>query len=344
MQTQFRVGISPDFYSDATGMFEDVLEEQLGISPGFAPMPPQPGGVATAAALDEFDALISLGLRITAESVRGLERLAVVARWGVGYDMIDVEALTKAGIALCITPDGVRRPVAEAVLSFIFALAKNVFHHDRMVRSGEWRKDLSLGVDLYGKVLGSVGCGNIGAEVLRLGRALGFRRILATDPAITSEQAAKLGVELVDLDTLFRESDFVTVNSPLNYQTRNLIGARQFRLMRPSAFFINTARGPIVNQADLVQALREHWIAGAGIDVFSPEPPAPDDPLLQLDNVILAPHAMAWTANIMRDNGHEACRHALEVMRGEIPGNIVNREVAVDPRFLRKLERFRHPS
>jgi phosphoglycerate dehydrogenase-like enzyme len=301
-------------------------------------MPPQPGKVATAEALDQFDAIFSMALKFTADSVRGLERLALVARWGVGYDMIDVDALTAADIALAITPNAVRRPVAEAILTFIFVLSKNLFEQDRITRAGKWRGDLShLGTTLEGKTLGSVGCGNIGRELFRLARGLGFGRFLACDPYVNEAPEV---VELVSLETLMRESDFVSINCLLNAETRGLIGEPQFRMMKPTAFFINTARGPIVDQGALTRALREKWIAAAGIDVFEQEPIDPHDPLLGLDNLILAPHALAWTTQIARDNGLEACDHILAVSRGDAPASIVNREVLQRPGFQKKLRKF----
>lgn len=344
MTSTFRVGITPDFYEDARGYFERPLEEQFSGKPNLecGPMPPQPGKIATPEALDQFDGIVALSLRIGPDSLRGVDRLAVVARWGVGYDMIDVPALTEAGIALCITPAGVRRPVAEAILTFAFALLKNLIPLDRATRSGMWRSGMNgLGRDIPGHVLGSVGCGNIARELFRLARPLGFSRMIACDPAVTQEQVNGLGVEMVDMDTVFRDSDFVSVNTFLSKQTEGLIGEVQFRLMKPSAYFINTARGPIVQHDALVRALREKWIAGAGIDVFPSEPPPENDPLFELDNVILAPHALAWTEGGMYANGTEACRHVLEVSRGEIPTDIVNREVVRHPGFLKKLERYR---
>jgi phosphoglycerate dehydrogenase-like enzyme len=140
---------------------------------------------------------------------------------------------------------------------------------------------------------------------------------------------------------VFRESDFVAINTFLNKQTEGLVNERLFRMMKPTAYFINTARGPIVDHAALVKALEEKWIAGAGIDVFPVEPPPKDDPLFALDNVIVAPHAMAWTDDLMRDNGYEACDNVLMVSRGEVPHGVVNREVLGRPGFKKKLERYR---
>src|SRR5712692_7875536 len=344
MNSKFRIGITPDFYTEAKGKFESVLEEQLSGANGVesAPMPPQPDKVATPDALNQFDAIFWLALKITPESLQGVDRLAVVARWGVGYDMIDVDALTEAGIVLCITPNAVRRPVAEAILALIFALLKNLPEQARLTRAGKWRGDLTrLGRNIPGHTLGSVGCGNIARELFRLARPLGFSRLLAADPFVKPEQVAELGVEMVDIDTLFRESDFVTINTLLNKDTRGLIGKELFDRMKPTAYFINTARGPIVQHDALVAALRERRIAGAGIDVFPVEPPPEDDPLFELDNVIVTPHALAWTEEIMRDNGIEACQSALALSRGEVPGGIVNREVIEHPGFQKKLARYR---
>jgi phosphoglycerate dehydrogenase-like enzyme len=341
---KFRVGITPDFYVDAKGHFEAALEHKFANVPGieYAPMPPQPGNTATSEALNQFDAVFALALKITAESVRDVERLAVIARWGVGYDMIDVPALTRAGVALAITPNAVKRPVAEAILTLIFALSKNLPALDSTVRAGKWRGDLRrLGVGVAGKVLGSIGCGNIAQQLFRLASSLGFARFIACDPYVTAQTAQSVGATLVTLEEVLRQSDYVTVNTFLNDSTRGMIGEAQFRMMKRAAYFINTARGPIVDQRALTHALQQKLIAGAGIDVFEKEPVDPSDPLLALDNVILSPHGLAWTEEIARDNGLEACDNILSVARGEAPAGLVNREVLANPQFQKKLERYK---
>lgn len=342
--SSFRVGITPDFYVDGKGRFEAALHQKLDGVPGveYGPMPPQPGKLATPDALNSCDAIFALSLTITPQSLLGVNRLALVARWGVGYDMIDVPALTSAGIALAITPAAVKRPVAEAILTLIFALSKDLLHQDQLVRSGRWRGALRrLGSGLQGKVLGSVGCGNIAREMFRLAGSLGFGRFIACDPYVTPEAVAPLGIELVSLNDVMRQSDYVTVNTLLNASTRGLIGEPQLRLMKPSAFLVNTSRGPVVDQRAITLALRERWIAGAGLDVFEKEPIDPNDSLLELDNVILAPHGLAWTEEIVRDNGLEACDHILSVARGEAPKGLVNREVLKHAGFQRKLDEYR---
>lgn len=344
MSGEFRVGITPDFYTEARGRFEAAVEQSLGGVPGLTwePMPDQPGNVATPEALNRYDAIFALALRFRPESLRGVERLAVVARWGVGYDMIDTAALTQADVLLAITPGAVRRPVAEGIIAFVFALTTNLLEQDRMVRRGLWRGDLPrLGRNLPGRTLGSVGCGNIAQEMFRMSGSLGFGRRIAHDPYVTQEAAAAVGVELVSLDDVFRDSDFVTINLPLSAATRGLVGEREFRLMRPTACFINTSRGPIVQQAALTRALQERWIAGAGLDVFEVEPLPMDDPLRELDNVMLSPHGIAWTEELARDNGLEACANILAVARGQVPGGAVNREVLDRPGFAAKLARYR---
>ena len=340
----FRVGITPDFYTEAKGRFEAAVETSFAGTPGieWGPMPAQPGKIATPDALDRFDAIFSLGLKITRESLIGVERLAVVARWGVGYDMIDVGALTEADVALAITPAAVRRPVAEAIFTFIFALTTNLLEQDRTVRSGRWRGDLPrLGRNIAGRTLGSIGCGNIAREMFRMARSLGFGRLIAHDPHVDAATVAELGVELVGMQEVLSASDFLAINTLLNDATRGLIGEAELRRMKPAAYLINTARGPIVQEAALITALREGWIAGAGLDVFEREPLPADSPLRELDNVILTPHGLAWTEEIVRDNGLEACSNILAVARGELPASIVNREVTERAGFQKKIQRYR---
>ncbi|MBI3682060.1 MAG: dehydrogenase [Acidobacteria bacterium] len=340
----FRVGITPDFYTDAKGRYEQALEQKLAGISGieFVPMPPQPDKTATPEALDQLDAVFALALTFTGSSFQGVERLALIARWGVGYDMIDVRALTEANVLLAITPNAVRRPVAEAILTFIFALSKNLMEQNRLVREGKWRAHLSrLGSCMAGKTLGSLGFGNIARELFRLASSLGFARFIAHDPNVDAKAAAALNVELVSMEELFGHSDYVAVNCFLSDQTRGLVGEEQFRRMKPTAYFINTARGPIVRQDALTKALQEGWIAGAGIDVFDKEPPDPDDPLLRLDNLLLSPHGLAWTEEIARDNTWEACENIFALARGETPHGAVNREVLERPGFQKKLERRR---
>jgi phosphoglycerate dehydrogenase-like enzyme len=280
--------------------------------------------------------------KVTRRTVSGPNRrLKLIARFGVGYDTVDVPALTENGVLLTITPDGVRRPVASSALTFILMLAHRVMIKDRLVRENRWTERTNhMGTGLSGRVLGSLGVGNIGSELFRLAMPFAMRH-LACDPYVTQESVAPLGVKLVDPDTLLRESDFVCVNCPLTEETRHLIGARQFALMKPTAFFINTARGPIVDQKALTKALQERRIGGAGLDVFDPEPPPADDPILKLDNVILAPHALCWTDQCFAGIGASDVKAVLDVMHGRDPVGIVNRPVLSTPAWRKRLDGHR---
>jgi phosphoglycerate dehydrogenase-like enzyme len=343
MARSFRVGITRDLPSpEGTSAYGDIgldlLEQAPGIEWEFLPeWQPE----LTPEQVREYDALIVLTPRVTAASLAGADRLLLLARFGVGYDRIDVPACTEAGVALTITPDGVRRPVAAAELLFILALSYRLMEKDRLTREGRWEeKRACMGQGLTGKVLGSVGLGNIGSELFRLARPLEMVH-LAYDPFADPARAAELGVRLVDLPVLLQESDFLCINCPLNSETYHLIGARELALMKHTAYLINTARGAIVDEAALVEALRQGRIRGAALDVFEQEPVDPNNPLLKMDNVIVTPHGIAWTDECFRGNGRSACQEVLRVARGEPPVHVVNREVLQRPRFLEKLQRWR---
>ena len=274
-----------------------------------------------------YDALCVLGGRVTRNTVSGSDRrLKLVARFGVGYDTVEVPALTEHGIMLTIAPDGVRRPVASSVMAFTLALSHRLATKDKLVRDGRWKdKGDYLGYGLTGKVLGVIGVGNIGKEVFRLAKPWDMVH-LGCDPNVPQAAVNDLGVKMVDLDTLLREADVISVNCMLNEETHHLIGARQFGLMKPSAFFINTARGPVVDEAALADALRSKQIAAAAIDVFEQEPTPVDNPLLKMDNVIVAPHAVCHTDECMRLLGESAFASAVDLANGRRPRHIVNAE------------------
>lgn len=343
MTEKFRVGVSADFTTRAAGLLEPTLREI------FDPLAwleweyfSQDSRIVTPEMIAGYDAVVSLSVRYPAETLAAANRLAVIARWGVGYDTIDIPAATEHGVFVCITPPAVRRPVAEGIMALLLAVTKRIPAKDRIVREGTWEKiPHTMGVALAGRTLGSVGVGNIGAEFFRLVKPFDLGRTLAADPYVTPEQAAALGVELVDLDTLLTESDFVCINCPLTAETFHLIGEAQLRRMKPTAFLINTARGPIIDQTALVRALSENWIAGAGIDVFEEEPLALPNPLAELDNIILAPHAIAWTDQMARDNSAIACNNILTVLRGDVPTYTVNRAAAESPAMQAKLAALR---
>ncbi|MBV9220439.1 MAG: dehydrogenase [Methylobacteriaceae bacterium] len=296
-------------------------------------------GAMPALALAEFDALILLGNRFTKASIPANGRLGIVARFGVGYDNVDVPACTDAGILLAITPDGVRRPVAVAIMTFILALSGRLMVKDGLTREGPAgfaRRSAHMGVGLVGKTLGSLGIGNIGAEMFRLAQPFDMH-FIAHDPYADPGVAAEVGVTLVDVEVLFRNADFLAVNCPLNDHTRHFINAERLALMKPSAFLINTARGPIVDQKALTQVLADGRIAGAGLDVLDKEPPDIDDPILKLDNVIFTPHALCWTDQCFAGIGAADVRAVLDYKNGRVPRGLVNREVLDAPAWKGRL-------
>lgn len=343
MSDSFLVGISADFQTEAPGLLEPVLDEIFGPLPfvGWRYFPVS-GAEVDPGEVRGFDAVITLKPRFTASSLAGAGRLAVIARWGAGYDVIDVPACTAADVLLAITPESVRKPVAEGIVTLFLALAKNLLARDRLTRSGRHDRQIeNAGLGLSGKVFGSVGLGNIATEMFRLLGPFEPARCLAYDPYAGPECAAGLGVHLVDLPTLFRESDFLAVNCLLNDETRGLIDASLLSLMKPTAYFVNTARGGIVKESDLVAVLAARRIAGAGLDVFEQEPLPPDHALTHLDNVILTPHRIAWSDALYRGNGVGACRNVLSLLQGQVPQYTVNREVADRPDFQSKLTSLR---
>ena len=336
----FRVALSADFRKpDGSPSFPEFdltpLQERSDLDFFYL----EPEAEISAAQLADVDALILLAPRVGARSLTPKGRLAIVARFGVGYDNVDLAACSANDVAVAITPDGVRRPVAVSILTLIFALAGKLFVKDRLARRGPagWaEKTAHNGVGLVGLTLGSIGMGNIGAELFRLARPLDMR-LIAHDPYADPALAEELGVGLTDLDSVFREADFLCVNCPLSSETHHLVNRERLEQMKPGAFLINTARGPIVDQAALTEVLQKGRIAGAGLDVFEQEPPEAGDALLSLDNVILAPHALCWTDQLFSGSGAADLRAVLAVMAGRVPEGIVNRDIVDRPGWLTRL-------
>jgi phosphoglycerate dehydrogenase-like enzyme len=344
MTERFRVALSGDFRKpDGSPVYPDFDLELLRQAPGVELAFLEPSDPIRAEQIEQFDALILLASRFNPGSIHPNQRLAVVARFGVGYDNVDLEACTQAGIAVVITPDGVRRPVAVSILTLIMALAGKLMIKDRLTREGPVgfaRRSEHMGVGLVGRVLGSIGVGNIGAELFRLARPFDMR-FLGHDPYVDPNMPASLGVELVSLEEIFRRADFVSVNCPLSASTHHLIKAEHFALMKPTAYFINTARGPIVDQKALTRVLLERRIAGAGLDVLEKEPPDPNDPILKLDNVILTPHALCWTDQCFAGIGAADVQAVLEVQRGREPRLVVNQAVLASNTWRRRMTALR---
>jgi phosphoglycerate dehydrogenase-like enzyme len=223
----------------------------------------------------------------------------------------------------------------------MLALTHRMQVKDRLVRESRWDdRSKYMGTELRDRTLGVVGFGGIGRALVKLLAGFDMNPPLAYDPFVAKADAAKLGVRLVSLDELLRESDFVSVHCPLNEKTRNLIGARELSLMKSTAYLLNTARGGIVNEAALDAALREGRIAGAAIDCFEGEPLTAPPSFASFDNVLLAPHCIAWTEELFRDIGRSVCTGMLDLVAGRVPKGVVNREVLERPSFQAKWKRL----
>ncbi len=259
----------------------------------------------------------------------------IISQYAVGYDNIDVECATKHGVYVTNTPNVLTEATAELTWALILAAARHIVKADRYVRSGEWYRsgtgwhpELLLGLELRGKTLGIIGFGRIGRAVARIGaKGFGMKVLYYSRHRAPREVEEEIGARYADLDTLLRESDVVSIHVPLTPETRGMIGERELRLMRPSAILVNTARGAVVDTDALVKALREGWIAAAGLDVFHEEPLPPDHPLTRLENVVLAPHIGSATREAREAMTCAVLDNLLAFKRGEIPPNLVNKEV-----------------
>jgi D-3-phosphoglycerate dehydrogenase len=341
----FQIGISADFLDERGALvFPDIGLSLLDGVPGLNyEFLTEYRAEYAAQQLRNYDVLISLKPRVTAESLNGVDRLCAIGRCGVGYDNVDLGACTERNIAVYITPTAVMRPVAESVVLFILALSHNLVFKDRLVRQGRWAESTrALGREPRDRVVGTIGLGNIAREAIRLLQPFGIAGFLAFDPYASQTMADELNVELTDLDTVLRDSDYLLVNCALTPETRGLIGAREIAQMKKDAVIVNTARGPVIQEQALIDALENGCIGGAALDVFEKEPLESDSPLAKMNNVILTSHSIAWTVELFRDMGRMDCEGALAVARGEAPLHVVNREVLERPGFRAKLAAYRN--
>ena len=300
-------------------------------------MLPDAPAVAGPALLAGYDALVLEQMQLRASSLDGLDRLILVARYGVGFDSVDVEACTASGVIVSNTPDGVQRPMAAVNLALLLAISMRLVQKDRMTRDGRWEEaGRMLGTGLTGRTLGLIGMGNIGTETLVLARPLGMRHVVH-DPFADASRIRAAGAEAASLDELLGQSDVVVLGVPLTAATRHLVGARELALMRPSACLVNTTRGPVVDEAALVDALRAGRLAGAALDVFEVEPVEAGNPLLALDNVIVTPHALGSTDECFSLIGRSVTSAIRAVADGRPPRYVVNPAVLAHPRVSARL-------
>ncbi|MGI5819914.1 MAG: phosphoglycerate dehydrogenase [Armatimonadota bacterium] len=253
-----------------------------------------------------------------------LPELRLIARWGVGCDSIDLRAATEAGVIVANTPGTLQESVSDQTFALMLALSRRIPEQIEVARSLQWRH--VEGVEIFRKTLGIIGLGSIGEAVAR--RAQGFSmRVLASDPYAPPERFEALGATSVSVDELVAEADIVTLHANLTEETRGIIGEAQLRAMKPEALFINCGRGGLVDQAALVRALEEGWIAGAGLDTLVDEPPDADDPILRAPNTIITPHNSSQTAESAARVNAAVCDNVLAVLNGERPRHVVNPDV-----------------
>ncbi len=331
----FKVGVTSDIL-DAKGepVFGREPLEALDAAQGLE-WEWLPKGIReiTAEVAEKYDALYVNSPKVPAAAVSGKAlRLKVVSRHGVGYDSVDVPAMSKAGVLVCNTPNAVPRPVATMALTFILALAQNLFAKDRITRAGRWNERVEhMGKGLTGRTLGVVGAGRIGKELLRMAKVFDLK-LLAADPYAEKLELSYIGAKKVELDALMVQSDFVVVTCLLNEETRHLINAKQLGHMKPTAYLINVARGPVVDEKALYDVLSKRKIAGAALDVFEEEPTPADNPILRLDNVIVTPHSLCWTDELFANIARTAVSAVLAVHAGRRPRFVVDAAALEHPR------------
>lgn len=273
------------------------------------------------------DAILNTYARMTPRVIESLERCKVIVRFGIGYDNVDVDTATRRGVMVANTTQYCIDEVADQAMAMLLACARGLFPAGRIARDGTWELGkMPVLRRLRGQTLGLVGIGQIGKAVATRAHGFGLK-VLACDPLVDEAAARELGAELADLDTLLAASDYVSVHVPLMPATEGMMNAGVFVKMKPTAFLINVARGRIVNQADLVAALRQGDIAGAALDVLEREPPEPGDAITSLDNVILTPHSAWFSEEARADMRRRAVGQVVSVLQGELPYSLINREV-----------------
>ena len=342
MSTSYRIGITGDIYDKimAVPTAREALENASGVEVARfenGEEPVAPGEI------DAFDALLAGGVRIGRESTIGLERLSLIVRFGAGYDRVDLDGCTEAGVLVATTPAGIRRAMSTAAIAHMLALATKYLFKRQCLYEGRWFDAAAaenIGIGLAGRTLGYVGFGNIGQDLYRLAQPFEMRHQVY-DPYLNESAAGEFGIERVDFATLLDQADFIVLLCLLTDETRHLIDDAALKRMKKTAYLINVARGAIIDQAALARALAADEIAGCGLDAYDPEPIAPDDPLLELDNANLTPHALGYTDEMIRLCSELCVAAALDVQRGAEPASVVNRAVLERAGLQDKLDAYR---
>jgi len=325
MTERFRVTFDPAFFEDpsrAVGI--RTLEKEPHIEVKY----PEAGRRAEFRPSDlaDCDALIAVLVRVTEASLKGVTRLKHIARFGAGFDTVDLDACSRHGVLVTNAPLGPTESMAEATVGLMIMLSYRIKEKEEVLRRGKFSVPRELmGTEVMGKTVGMLGLGNIGMRFAELLAPFNVH-IIACDPYVPGERFAKFNVERVDFHTLLRESDFLAIHCPLTRETRYMFGEEEFRMMKPSAYFVNTSRGGFYKDATLAKALGEGWIAGAGIDVFEDEVNAEGNPLIELKNCILTPHAVGLSDGMMAGIWKYTLQTVLQSSRGGLPDFILNPE------------------
>jgi len=280
-------------------------------------------------AAKDADAIVTEGARMTRRVMEALPKCKVIVRYGIGFDTVDVEAATDNNILVVNIPDFCFEEVSNHAIALLLACVKKLAFLNDGVKQGRWAEVKQARAPMgtiYGQTLGLVGCGNIGRMTARKAQCFGLK-VLGYDPYVDEPLAKEYGITLVSLPELLRESDFVSVHTLLNKETWHLIGEKEFRQMKPTAYFINTARGGLIDEPALIKALQEKWIAGAGLDVFEKEPIDSDNPLLKMDNVVVTSHSASYSDAAFKRLRTSVGQEAARVLSGQWPKNVVNKTV-----------------
>jgi D-3-phosphoglycerate dehydrogenase len=329
--------LAHEIYADILRARPDVRLDRLeNESPEeiFAPILSAAHAYQIGAARDE----LARHFHVDQDLLRRAPNLLIVSSNGAGYDPVDVEACTEAGVLVVNQSGGNAHSVAEHALGMLLTLSKRILEADRALRrEANVNRNALIGTEAHGKTIGIVGLGNVGRRIAALCKGLLGMKVLAYDPYLSVSEMAARGGEKVELDELLSRSDYVSVSCPLTGESRGMIGQREFALMQPHAYFITTARGFIHDEAALLDALRNKAIAGAGLDVWAKEPPPPDHPLLEFDNVLASPHTAGVTREARANMGRIAAEQVLDALDGMRPPRIINPDVW--PRYVRRFER-----
>jgi len=273
------------------------------------------------------DAILTSAAQITRRVMEALPKCKVIIRYGIGFDTIDVDAATDNSILVVNIPDFCFEEVSNHAIILLLACAKKLILLNNGIKQGRWgevSRALAPMGSIYGQTLGVIGCGNLGRMTARKAQCFGLK-IFGYDPYVDKSLTKEYGITLVSLPELLKESDFISVHTPLNKETWHLIGEKEFKQMKPTAYFINTSRGSVVDEPALIKALQEKWIAGAGLDVFEKEPVDADNPLLKMDNVVVTPHSASYSDDAFKRLRTSVGQEAARVLSGRWPKNVVNK-------------------